>query len=79
MAMTPFYKNIQPLYTHYIISLEIWHQIANSRRIETFCMNTIRILFRDRIVLSSFQKQTHIIHQLSLSWHRLCTDVMGML
>ena len=42
-------------------------------------MNTIRILFRDRIILSSFQKQTHIIYQLSLSWHRLCTDVMGML
>jgi hypothetical protein len=40
-------------------------------------MNTIRNLFRNRIVLSSFQKQTHIIYQLSLSWHRLCTICDG--
>ena len=42
-------------------------------------MNTIRNLFRNCIVHSSFQKQTHIIYQLSLSWHRLYSDVMGML
>jgi hypothetical protein len=72
-------KYLTVIYIHYIISLEIWHQVANSRRLETFCMNTIRNLFRNHIVLSSFQKQTHIIYQLSLSWDRLCTDVKGML
>jgi hypothetical protein len=57
---TVLQKYLTAIYIHYIVSLEIWHPIANSRRLETFCINTIRNLFRHRAFPSNVVKEKHI-------------------
>jgi hypothetical protein len=57
---TVLQKYLTVIYIHYIISLEIWLLLTNSRRLEAFCMNTIRNLFRNRAFPSYVVKEKHI-------------------